>query len=102
MLHGLLQGGLPSKVRDGVELDLSGIDPAPDFAAGRHLNLQLADDSITAAVLDNRESHPEVKVLLLTADLTLIVKARHYQTDTLQMPVTICACRMSQISTNRR
>ena len=28
MLHGLLQGGRPSKVRDGVELDLSGIDPA--------------------------------------------------------------------------
>jgi hypothetical protein len=86
MLHGLLQGGLPSKVRDGVELDLSGIDPAPDFAGPRHLNLQLADDSIIAAVLDYRESHPEVKVLLLTADLTLIVKARHYQIDTLQMP----------------
>jgi len=84
MLHKFLEDGLPCKVRDGVLLDLLAQEPSPEFAVAKHLNLQLADDWLVATVLAFHEAHPETKVLLVTGDLPLIVKARHYQIETVQ------------------
>jgi hypothetical protein len=84
MLYRFLQDGLPSKLCDGVELNLLANDPTPEFGAAKHLNFQLADDLIIATLLEYRESHPDARVLLVSTDLTLSVKARHYRIDTVQ------------------
>lgn len=86
MLYRFLEDGLPSKLSDGVELNLLANDPSSEFAAAKHLNFQLADDLIIATLLEYQESHPDAKVLLVSADLTFIVKARHYQINTVKPP----------------
>src|SRR5262249_36143700 len=52
----------------------------------KHLNMQLADDWLIATILGFQEAHPEAKVLLLTTDLALSVKAHHHHIDTVQPP----------------
>jgi hypothetical protein len=86
MLHKFSEAGVPCKVRDGVLLEFLVYEPSQEFAVSKHLNLQLADDWLVATVLAFREAHPDTRVLLVTSDLPLIVKARHYQIDTLQPP----------------
>jgi len=86
MLHKFLEEGLPCKIRDDVLLDLLVHEPSQEFAISKHLNFQLADDWLIATVLAFREAHPATKILLVTSDLSLIVKARHYQIDTTQPP----------------
>jgi PIN domain len=86
MLHKFLEEGVPCKIRDGVLLDFLIHEPSQEFALSRHLNLQLADDWLVATVLAFRETNPAAKTLLVTSDLPLIVKARHYQIDVVQPP----------------
>src|ERR1700722_18817053 len=85
-LHQFLEQGVPCRVRDDVFVDFLVQEPSHEFAASKHLNFQLADDWLLATVLVFRETHTDIKVLLVTSDLPLIVKARHYEIDTAQPP----------------
>jgi hypothetical protein len=85
-LHQFLEEGVPCRLRDEVLVDFLVHEPSQEFAASKHLNLQLADDWLLATVLAFREANRDTKVLLVTSDLPLIVKARHYQIDTVQPP----------------
>lgn len=86
MLHNFMQAGLTCKISDDVWLDFLVHEPSQEFAISKRLNPQLKDDWLVATVLDFRESHAGTKVLLVTADLPLIVKARHYQIETVRPP----------------
>lgn len=85
-LHEFLEQGVPCRVRDGVFVDFLVHEPSHEIAASKHLNFQLADDWLLATVLVFREAHPDITILLVTSDLPLIVKARHYGIDTAQPP----------------
>jgi hypothetical protein len=86
-LHEFLEQGVPCRVRDGVLVDFLVQEPSQEFAASKHLNFQLGDDWLLATVLAFRETKPGTKVLLVTSDLPLIVKARHYEIDAVQPPI---------------
>lgn len=86
VLHNFMQGGLTCKIGDDVWLDFLVYEPSQEFAISKRLNPQLKDDWLVATVLDFCESHAGTTVLLITADLTLMVKARYYQIDTVQPP----------------
>jgi hypothetical protein len=76
----------PVTVRAGVEaVALDAEPPDPVFAQHR-LHMQASDDRLLASMLEFRDGHPEDRVLILSADSGLSVKARSRRIEVVTPP----------------
>jgi len=68
-------------VRDRVTLEFLTKEATAEYATSRGLNLQLGDDWLIGTFLLFRDEHPDMRCVIVTNDLSLTVKANHYQIE---------------------
>lgn len=76
LLHGYLR---KNQVRPGVMLEFLIKEPTAESIAEFGLNSQLGDDRLVGTLLSFRNEHPDIACVLVTNDLSLAVKATHYE-----------------------
>jgi|GEM_PF-6350665 len=76
----------PASVRTGVELLLQAREPAA-FSDG--LDPAIADDRLIAAALEFRWTFPGTRVVVLSGDTTVLIKAREWQLDARTIPTSL-------------
>jgi hypothetical protein len=84
-LDAYVDTGSPAKVRDKVSVDFVIGEPSIEFEA-LHLSRFIEDDNLLATVIEYSKGHPRNKVVLVTADLGLKLKALHLHIAVRRLP----------------
>jgi hypothetical protein len=83
-LHAYLKEKRPRIVREGVSLNFLVTEPSAEFARIRGLNLQLGDDWLIGTIFLYAEQNPDTRCVLVTGDLSMTIKAHHFQVDVVE------------------
>jgi hypothetical protein len=80
----LLRIGRHTAIREGVSVRLEPREPELDLPA-YHLSRAVDDDLLLASIIEYRERHPAERVVLVTADIGLMVKASHHNVEVVEL-----------------